>query len=315
MAWLNYHHLYYFFRVARAGSLAAASRELRVAHSTLSVQIRELGDALGGPLFEKQGRRSVLTPLGEEALGYAEDIFRLGAELMDAAQRGDASAKARGTVRVGVVPALPRSLAHRLLEPALRDGIGALALQTGPYESLLDELAGGKLHVVLADAPPASSASRGRTFAHPLGRSGIALYAAPTLARALRGRFPRALATTPWVLPAPGTSLRRLVDRWLSAHGIRPRVVVEANDSALVRTFGARGHGVFPVRMALRAEVEDALGAEHVGDLDGVEETYFAVSFERRVRHPFVSALVEHARDALDAAETRGAAASRRVRG
>lgn len=298
MPWLNYHHLYYFYRVARAGSLAAAARELHVTHSTLSVQVRELGEALGGPLFEKQGRRLVLTARGEEVLTYAEEIFQLGAELMDSTS--GPRTRARPAVRVGVVPGLPRSLAYRLIEPALATMDGPLQLRTDGYRHLLEELALGKLHVVLADAPPASGSSRGKIYAHPLGRSGLAFYGAPHLARAARAGFPRSLATAPMVLPTPGTALRRLLERWLSAHHIRPKVIAEVDDAALMRTLGARGHGIFPVRLALRAEAEDALGAELIGELEGAEETYFAVSIERRVRHPFVAALVDTARDALD---------------
>ncbi len=296
---LNYHHLYYFYRVARAGSIAAAARELHVTHSTLSVQIRDLGAILGGPLFEKRGRRLVLTARGDEALAYSEDIFRMGAELVEAARARDGT-RSRLPMRVGIVPGLPRSLAYRLMEPALAALDGPLVLRTDSYARLLDELASGKLHVLLADEPPESSAGRGKTFTHPLGRSGISFYAAPALARALRGGFPRSLASQPLVLPSPGSGLRRLVDRWLTAQGVRARVVADVDDAAMMRAFGARGHGVFPVRMALRAEVEDALGAELVGVLDGVEETYCAISIERRVRHPFVSALVDHAREALD---------------
>lgn len=299
MAWLNYHHLYYFYRVARAGSLAAAARELHVTHSTLSVQVRELGEALGGALFEKEGRRLVLTPRGEEVLGYAEEIFQLGAELMDTASE-PARDRARLPVRIGVVPGLPRSLVYRLLEPVLSPQDPSMVLRTDGYPHLLEELAVGKLHVVLADAPPTNSGPRSNIYAHPLGRSGLAFYASPPLARSLRAGFPRSMALAPLVLPTPGTALRRLIDRWLSAHHVRPKIAIEADDAALMRMLGARGHGVFPVREALRAEAEDVLGAERVGPLEGVVETYYAVSIERRVRHPFVSALVGSARDALD---------------
>jgi LysR family transcriptional activator of nhaA len=298
MRWLNYHHLYYFYRVARAGSIVAAAKELRVTHSTLSVQIKELGEALGGPLFEKRGRRLVLTPLGEHVLAYAEDIFHLGAELLESTSQV-AGGALRTPLRIGLVPTLPRSLAYRLLEPALAVSPPPLVLRGDGYPKLLEDLSLGRVHGILAEAPPPAP-SKARHYVHPLGRSKLAFYGAPHLARAIRGGFPRSLATAPLVLPASTTPLRRALDRWFAQHRIQPRVVVESDDAAAVRTLGAHGHGVFPVRLALRAEVEDYLGAEFVGPIDGIEETYFLVSVERRVRHPFLASLVENARDALD---------------
>lgn len=297
MRWLNYHHLYYFYRVARAGSIASAARGLRLTHSTLSVQIRDLGEALGGALFEKQGRRLVLTPRGEETLAYAEEIFQLGAELLDAAEAHKDPTR-QSPVRIGIVPSLPRALVYRLLEPRLAPHHPPLILRTDGYTHLLEELVLGRIHAILADAPPPSS-GRGRTFVHPLGRSKLAFYGTPQLARTHRRGFPGSLTNVPMILPSAGTPFRRLLDRWLGHHAIRPRVIAEVDDAAMLRTLGVQGHGVFPVRLALRNEVEDAQGAELVGKLSRVEETYFAISIERRVRHPFVAALLEDARDAL----------------
>ncbi|GAB4204118.1 MAG: transcriptional activator NhaR [Sandaracinaceae bacterium] len=310
--WLNYHHLLYFHRVARAGSLTAAARELRLTHSTLSVQIKELGERLGGSLFERRGRRLVLTPRGEQVLGYADEIFRLGHELVDVAA-GRQDARDRTVARVGVAPGLPRTLAYELLEPALREHPGPLSLRVDNVPRLLEELSVGRLHVVLADLPPVDGA-RGKTFVHALGGSGIALYAPRKLAPRLRARFPASLDGAPMVLPAPGTGLRRVIERWLGARGIRPVVTAEADDAALLRVLGVRGHGVFPVRLALRAEVDDVPGVERVGALDDVEETYYAISPERRVRHPFVAALVQQARDALESTPSHEARRARRGR-
>jgi LysR family transcriptional activator of nhaA len=309
-AWLNYHHLLYFHRVARAGSLTAAARELRLTHSTLSVQIKELGERLGGPLFERRGRRLVLTPRGEQVLGYADEIFRLGHELVDVAH-GRHDARERTVARVGVAPGLPRTLAYELLEPAVREHPGALALRVDNLPRLLEELSVGRLHVVLADLPPVDGA-RGKTFVHPLGRSGIALYAPRKLAPRLRARFPASLDGAPMVMPAPGTALRRAIERWLGARGLRPLVTAEADDAALLRVLGVRGHGVFPVRLALRAELDDVPGVERIGVLEEVEETYYAISLERRVRHPFVAALVQQAREALEHGAPASAGLARR---
>lgn len=295
---LNFHHLVYFQRVARAGSLTAAARELRLSHSTLSVQIKELGERLGGPLFERRGRRLLLTPRGEEVLAYADEIVRLGHELTDVAE-GRRTARERTAVRVGIAPSLPRALAYRLLEPALAEHDVALTLHTNGVPHLLDALASGRLHVVLTDAPPLEPARR-RAFVHPLGHSGIDVYAEKQLAARLRAGFPASLSGHPFIMPAEGTGLRRLLERWLSAHAVRPVTAAEVDDAAMLRVLGARGHGVFPVRLALRAEVEDVPGLARLGRLEGLEETYYAVSIERRVRHPFVASLVQQARAALD---------------
>ncbi len=297
-AWLNYHHLQYFHRVARAGSLTAAARELRVSHSTLSVQIKELGERLGGPLFERRGRNLVLTPRGEIVQEYAGDIFRLGQEMTDVAL-GRREASSRVAVRIGVVPSVPRPLALRLLAPALEKHAALLAIRVDGLPRLLEELAAGRLHVVLCDAPPAEPL-RGRAFVHPLGRSGVALYARREVAARVRPGFPRSLQDQPLVMPSAASGLGRLVERWLSERAIRPNVAAEVDDAAWLRVLGLAGHGIFPVRLALHAEVDDVPGLARVGVLEGAEETYYAVSLERRVRHPFVAELVREAREALD---------------
>lgn len=287
MRWLNYHHLYHFFRVARAGSIAAAARELRLTHSTLSVQIRELGQTLGGALFERRGRRLVLTPRGEQVLAYAEEIFQLGAELLDAAP---SEAGRPAPVRVGLAPGVPRSLALGWLLPALHADAPRLSVHVDGHAELLEALGLGTLHLLITDVPGASW--RGRTTTHLLGRSGVGLHATEALAAAHRGGFPQSLHGAPVVLPSAGTAFRRLVDRWLEARSIRPKVVAETDDAATLHALGSRGAGLFPLRLTQRAELERALGVELVGTLDGVEEAYFAVTLERRVQHPFVSAVM-----------------------
>ncbi|MBK7395048.1 MAG: LysR family transcriptional regulator [Myxococcales bacterium] len=294
-AWLNYHHLFYFWRVARAGSIVAAARELRLSHSTLSAQIRELGEALGGPLFDRRGRGLVLTALGEEASSYADDIFRLGSELFEVAQ-GRRPSNSRLPVKVGVVPMFPPGLVYRLIAPALAQSRGVpISIRREPGSKLFEELAFGRIHVALTDGPPPES-DRTRLHAHRLGSSAIAIYAAPRLFTRYSKGFPACLDGAPLLLPAQGSSLRRVIDRWFSERALRPSIAFEADDAAMLRVFGARGLGLFPVRTALRAEVEDSLGVRMVGALSGAEEVHYAVSLERRVRHPFVAALVERAR-------------------
>lgn len=301
MEWLNFHHLYYFWRIAREGGISRAAEQLRLTHSTLSAQLRSLEEFLDGPLFERRGRSLVLTPLGEEAASYADDIFRLGSEFVDVA-RGR-SAERKLALRVGVVSSMPKSVAFRLLQPGIAtEGFGSIVARQDRLERLLEELAAGRLHLVLADSAPPDSGSH-RVYAHLLGESGLLLYGTRSLARKYRGQFPSSLSGAPVLLPTPQSSLRRQLDRWFVERELRVHVAGEFDDAGLMRVAGANGQGLLPVRAALRAEVEDAHAVEFVGPLDGLTERYYVLSVERRVRHPAVSALVERAR--VDFAEPR----------
>lgn len=291
---LNYRHLYHFWRIAREGGLSRAAVRLDVTHSTLSAQLKELEEFLGGSLFERRGKRLLLTPLGEDVAAHADDIFRLGAEIVDLA-RGRSTQKV-SPLRIGVVGHLPKTIAYRLVEPATKKvGIGPLVARQGTLEALLDELAANRLHAVLADAPP-PDASSSRLYAHPLGESSVLLYGCARLARAARRGFPRSLDGTPLLVPLARSSLRRQIDRWLVDQRVRPRIEGEFDDAGLMRVAGIEGLGLFPVRAALRSEVEDTQMAELVGPLTGVVERYYVISREARVRHAGVSALIDAAR-------------------
>jgi LysR family transcriptional regulator, transcriptional activator of nhaA len=299
MEWLNYHHLHAFWSVAGAGSVTAAATTLRVSHSTLSAQVKALEAALGRAVFVRRGRGLVLTPFGHEVKAYADDIFRTGTELMDFA-RGRASGRPQ-PFDVGVVSALPRTVAYRLLRPAVAPRVPAVHLRyrQDTLDRLLFELAAGRLHVVLSDLPPSSPSTSTPVFAHLLGETGILFYASPTLARRLRRGFPQSLAGAPLLLPSTGTSLRRLLDRWFAEVGVQPLLVGEFDDAAAMRTFGREGLGVFPVRAALAAEVDDLPQVQRVGVATGVSERFYAISVERRLRHPIVSDVVDRARSHL----------------
>ncbi len=300
MEWLNFHHLFYFWRIARLGGLSRAAEELRVTHSTLSAQLRALEGFLGGELFDRRGRRLVLTPFGEEVASYADDIFRLGNELVDVARGG--TAKRRRTLRVGIVGTMPKSVAFRLLQHAIAaPGYGPFVTRHGDLERLLEELAAGRLHFVLSDALPPEAAGL-RVFSHLLGESTVLLYGASELARRLRPGFPRSLEGAPMLLPSAGTSLRRQIDRWFSDRSIDVRIAGELDDSALLRLAGGAGLGLFPVRASLRREVEKGKLGERVGVLTGIVERYYVVSVERRIRHPAVSALMLGGRAELSTA-------------
>ncbi|HVJ94750.1 MAG TPA: LysR substrate-binding domain-containing protein [Labilithrix sp.] len=202
-------------------------------------------------------------------------------------------------LRVGVVGDLPKTVAYSLLRPAMRlPTFGPSVVRQNTLARLLEELAGGRLHFVLSDAPP-HEASAHRVFAHVLGDSEILLYGAPRLARKYRTRFPESLQRAPLLLPAPPSSLRRQIDRWLVERGLSVELTGEFDDAGLMRAAGIHGEGLFPVRAAIQAEIEESKSVALVGALEGVVERYYVLSTERRVRHPAVTAVIEHGRSEL----------------
>jgi LysR family transcriptional activator of nhaA len=291
--WLNYHHLYYFWTVAHAGSIARAAEQLHLTQPTISNQLKTLEEALGHPLFERQGRRLVLTDVGRTALRYADDIFRTGRELQQALKGLPTGDRLR--VAVGVADVIPKIVAERLLQPAVRAASGVtLVAREGPLPQLLASLALHELDVVLSDAP-AGDTIRVRAFNHLLGETGVSFFAAPPLAR-LRKGFPGSLSGAPLLLPSAGTSLRGRLDRWMEARGIRPLVAGEFDDSALLQAFGARGFGAFAAPTAFETEVVAQHGVQVLGRADEIREQVYAITVERRLRHPAVVAIAEAAR-------------------
>ena len=296
MEWLNYHHLYYFWTVAHAGSIARAAEQLRLTQPTISNQLKTLEEALGHPLFERQGRRLVLTDVGRTALRYADDIFRTGRELQQALKGLPTGERLR--LAVGVADVIPKIVAERLLQPAVQAAKGVVLLaREGPLPQLLASLALHELDVVLSDSP-AGEAIKVRAFNHLLGETGVTFFAAAGLAR-LRKGFPRSLDGAPILLPTPGTTLRPRLDRWIEGLGVRPVVAGEFDDSALLKAFGARGLGAFAAPSAIEAEVVAQYGVQVLGRVDEIREQYFAISVERRLRHPAVLAIAEAARESI----------------
>lgn len=294
--WLNFHHLYYFWRVARAGGLSKAATAMRLSHSTLSAQVKALEGELGTELVTRRGRGLVLTPMGEHVASYADDIFRLGREVIDLTN--ERLVERTTSLRVGVTPALPKSLALRLVAPGIEGVRCHVVFRQAGLETLATELAQGRLHVVLADEAAPAVASR--VYSHLLGSSGVLLYAAPPLARRARAGFPECLDGARLLVPSHGQSLRREMDRWFADRGLRPEIAGEFDDAGMMRVAGASGMGILPVRAALRAEVEDAHAMEFVGALDGLMEKYYVLTAERRTRHTAVARIVERARKRLD---------------
>ena len=286
---LNFHHLRYFWVVAREGSVTRAARRLGVAVQTISVQVARLEQSLGRALLVPQGRRLVPTEAGRLALAYADQIFQLG-ERMDAALR---ESDATNTLRlaVGISDALPKLIAYRLMEAVfdLPQQV-RLVCREGEFDTLLAELALHRLDVVLTDRP-APHGGNLKVFSHALGDFEITLFGAPALAGRYRKNFPRSLDAAPMLLPTRGNALRGQIERWQETHDVTPLVVGEFEDSALLTTFGRAGIGLFPAPSVLGADIAAQLGAEPVGVMDEVREQYYATSNERRIRHPAVHAI------------------------
>jgi LysR family transcriptional activator of nhaA len=295
MEWLNYHHLLYFWVVAKAGSLARASRELHLAHPTLSGQIHRLEEALGTKLFTRQGRNLVLTEAGHVAFRYADEIFSLGREFLDTV-KGRASGRPLRLV-VGVSNVLPKSMVYRMLEPIfhLTEPVRVLCREDRSTEAFLGELAMHAVDVVLADAPVGPGTAV-RAFNHLLGVSGTTFFAAPQLAESCGQGFPHSLDGMPFLLPAGSAMLRRTLEQWFAAQDIRPQVVGELEDAALVKVLGEAGLGIFAAPSVDEEEVLQRYQVQRVGCVEALQQRFYAISAERRIRHPAVIAICEAAR-------------------
>jgi LysR family transcriptional activator of nhaA len=297
MEWLNYHHLLYFWTVAKEGSVARATHRLRLAQPTISGQIRQLEQQLDLKLFQRQGRNLVLTDVGRVVYRYADEIFGLGRELMDVLKSRPPGRPLRLTV--GVADAVPKLIVRRLLDPVFRIGEPLqLVCREDRAERLLAELALHALDLVISDAPiPPQIAVKG--FSHLLGECGVAVFGTPALAQRHRRGFPRSLDGAPILLPSDDNVLRRSLDQWLEANGLRPRIVAEFEDPALLKTFGQAGRGLFPGPAVIEREICRQYGVRVVGRLDEVRERFYALSAQRRLEHPAVVALTRAARDQL----------------
>lgn len=294
MEWINYHHLLYFWVVAREGGLVPAGKVLRLSHPTLSAQVHALEDQLGEKLFTKVGRKLALTEVGRVVYRYAEEIFTLGRELVDAVKGRSTGKPLR--LEVGIADVVPKLVVRRLLQPAL--GLPEpvrLVCREGANEQLLADLSVHTLDLVISDAPvPPGSAVR--AFHHLLGETGVSFFGSKRLADAHRRGFPRSLDGAPMLLPLESLNLRRALDHWFDRHDLRPRVVGEFEDSALLDVFGADGAGIFVAPSAVEQEVMQEHGVHLVGRTDQVRERYYAISVERRLKHPAVVAISNAAR-------------------
>jgi LysR family transcriptional activator of nhaA len=297
MDWLNYHHLHYFWVVAREGTIARACDQLHLTQPSISKQLHQLERAVGEKLFKRVGRNLVLTETGQLVFRFADEIFSLGRELSEAL-RGKSS-RERLRLLVGVADVVPKLIAYRVLEPALHlpEPVQLMCDERGLVD-LLTELADHRLDLVLSDSPlPPTSATR--AYNHLLGECGVCIFGSSSLARKFRRGFPQSLDGAPFLLPTRKSMLRRSLDQWFDAQNIRPELLGEFDDRALLKVFGQAGVGLFPGAAAVERETCRQHHVQLVGRLDAVRERFYAISVERKLRHPAVKAITEAAQGTL----------------
>lgn len=301
MSPLNYRHLEYFRAVAREGGVTAAAEALHVSQPSISAQLRKLEQSLGFRLFDRSGRSMVLTPEGKVVLDYADEIFRLGRELEETVRGRMEGRPLR--LAVGMAATIPNLVALHLLEPvfALDDPV-RLVVREKETERLLADLATHDLDLVLADMPIPTHVSV-RAFNHPLGASPVDIFGPPLLAHRVRDGFPASLDGQPFLLPSEGYALRRSLDDWFGANGIHPRVVAEIEDNDLMNVLAESGAGMFAAPSIIHDDIRVRYAVERVGRAEGILERFYAITTDRRIKHPAVVAITESARIELSGGE------------
>ncbi len=297
MEWLNYHHLLYFWTVLRTGSINRASEEMRVSPPAISAQLKLLEEQLGEKLLVRAGRRLVPTEMGRTVFSYAEDIFSLGRELLDVVKNRPIGRPLR--LDIGIVDVMPKVIVQTLLEPALhlREPV-RIVCREASSDQLLGRLATHELDVVLSDSPVDPNLKI-RAYSHLLGECGVIFVAGRQAAPAYRKKFPQSLSGAPMFLPTDNTALRRNLDYWFESSGIRPVVIGEFEDYALLRAFGETGHGVFPLPSVVEGQIRKQKSLRTIGVTNEVRTQFFAISAERKLQHPAVLAIRNSARKEL----------------
>ncbi|MBP1151426.1 MULTISPECIES: transcriptional activator NhaR [unclassified Methylocaldum] len=292
MGRINYQHLFYFWNVAREESVTRASEKLHLAQPTISSQLAVFEKTIGEKLFYKNGRKLVLTDTGRIVFHYADEIFSLGQELANTL-KGRPTGRALRLV-VGVADALPKLVACRLIEPAFRlpEPVQILCYED-KAERLLAEMSLQGIDLVLSDVP-VTPANGAKAFNHLLGECGVTVFGTPELASAYRPDFPRSLSGAPFLLPTGNTALRRSLDQWFDAENISPKIQAEIEDSALLKTFGSGGTGLFVAPSAVEEEIQRQYDVEAIGRIDSVRERFYAITERRKLKHPAVSAILEN---------------------
>jgi LysR family transcriptional activator of nhaA len=293
MNWLNYHHLLYFWTVAKTGSITAAAKELRLSHPTISAQISTLEKNVGHKLFRQVGRRLELTEMGQLTYRYANDIFSLGEEL-----RQTLAGRLPGdhiALKVGIADVMPKPIAYQILAPALALPEVHAVCYEGKPTMLMGQLAVHELDLVLADFPLGPQFTL-NAFSHLLGESGLSIFAVPELARKYKKGFPHSLDGAPFLLPTVNTSLRRSMDHWFASAGIRPQVRAEFEDSELLKEYGQEGGGVFATSTMLEKHTLQHYRAKVIARVESVQIQYYVISPEKRIRNAAVTLIVNQAR-------------------
>lgn len=297
MEWLNYHHLLYFWTVVKEGGVAQAAKALRLAPPTISGQVRALEESLELTLFDRVGRKLQVTDDGRVVFRYADEIFNLGRELLDTVKGRPTGRPLR--LHVGISDVLPKLVCHDLLMPALRLPEPVQIVCHGDKtERLLAELAVQGLDLVLSDVPVGGNI-KVRAFNHLLGECGLTFFATSDLARKYRRGFPHSLDGAPLLVPTEDSLVRRSLDHWFESIDVRPHLVAEFDDSGLLKSFGQGGEGIFGVPSVVEAGVRKQYGVQVVGRTEEVVERFYAITVERRIKHPAAVAISESAKQNL----------------
>lgn len=289
MDWLNFHHLQNFWLVAREGSVQRASELLHVTPASVSIQVKQLERALKVKLFKKQGRGLVLTEMGEQVAEYAAEIFATGRELLEMV-KGQSAGRPQ-ELRVGIRDVMPKLVAFRLLQPALRlDESVRLICREGDMSQLVADLAIHKIDVILTDTA-LDPIYKVQAYSHRLGESDVVIMGTKELVDKYRPGFPASLHGAPFLLPITSTLLRRSLDQWFAGLGIRPTVKGEFADSAMLKIAARHGLGLFACPVTIQEDVANIYGVHEVGHVAGVKERFYAISVERKLKHPAVVAI------------------------
>lgn len=294
---INYQHLFYFWNVAKEESVTRACEKLHLAQPTISGQLGVFEQAIGEKLFYKNGRKLMLTDTGRVVFNYADEIFSLGRELTNTLKGRPTGRALRLTV--GVADALPKLVVYRLIEPAFRlpEPVQILCYED-KAERLLTEISLQGIDLVLSDAPLAPT-NNTKAFSHLLGSCSVTVFGSASLAAIYRPDFPRSLTGAPFLLPTGNTALRRSLDQWFDSENITPKIQAEIEDSALVKTFGSGGAGLFVAPATVETEIQQQYNVEVVGRIEAVQERFYAITVRRKMQHPAVAAILDNARDKL----------------
>ena len=286
----NYRHLYYFWVVAKEGSMSKAADRLDMAIQTISSQVHELEKSLGYMLFKPAGRGIALTESGFAALGIADQIFSIGERLPEVVR--DAAKSPKMKIAIGVSDGLPKLVTRQLLEPILKHKDVQLIAHEGEFDDLLADLALHRLDIILADRPAPSNKNL-HVYSEELTKTMVAWYATKQLLKNAKGKFPQCLNELPILMPTSHSTVRQLIDQWLAKHDITPNIVGEFEDSALLKTFAASGLGIFPAGKLIEKDLKDTYGIELLGSCDGIYEYFYAIRHDKKIQHPLVQAIIK----------------------